>query len=126
MNHRNKFRCLILALLSIFVVSACESWLPDAHRPEITLGNVIRPPALEKIQLGMTRPEIATILGTPVLIDPFRTNRWDYIYRYYPRGRTSESLIESRVTLFFEDDVLVKIDDTDYAEPKSDNEKKEE
>ena len=125
MSHRNNIHCLILVILSIFVVSACESWLPDAHRPDYTLGNVIKPDALEEIQLGMTRPEVASILGTPVLTDPFRTNRWDYIYRYYPRGRTSEALIESRVTLFFEDDVLVKIDDTDYVEPRPEDKKEE-
>ncbi len=106
--------------------------LPGLNAPAFTARDIqgepfeFKPDALEKIQLGMTRSEITTILGTPVLIDPFRTNRWDYIYRYYPRGRTSEALIESRVTLFFEDDVLVKIDYTDYNEPKSDDEKKEE
>lgn len=125
MSHRNNIHCLILVLLSVFVVSACESWLPDAHRPDYTLGNVIKPDALEKIQLGMKKSEITPILGSPMLTDPFHANRWDYIYRYLPRGRTSEVLIESRVTLFFEDDVLVKIDDTDYVEPKSDDEKKE-
>ena len=125
MSHRNNIHCLILVILSAFVVSACESWLPDAHRPAITMGNVIKPDALEEIQLGMTKPEIASILGTPVLTDPFRTNRWDYMYRYYPRGRTSEALIESRVTLFFEDDVLVKIDDIDYVEPRPEDKKEE-
>ena len=125
MSHRNNIHCLILVLLSVFVVSACESWLPDAHRPDYTLGNVIKPDALEKIQLGMKKSEITPILGNPMLTDPFHANRWDYIYRYLPRGRTSEVLIESRVTLYFEGDVLVRIDDTDYAEPKSDDEKEE-
>ena len=126
MSHRNNIHCLILVLLSVFVVSACESWLPDAHRPDYTLGNVIKPDALEKIQLGMKKSEITPILGSPMLTDPFHANRWDYIYRYLPRGRTSEVLIESRVTLYFEDDVLVRIDDADYVEPRSDDEKKEE
>jgi outer membrane protein assembly factor BamE len=126
MSHRNNIHCLILVFLSVFVVSACESWLPDAHSPDYTLGNVIKPDALEKIQLGMNKSEIAPILGNPMLTDPFHANRWDYVYRYIPGGRTDETPIKSRVTLYFEDDVLVKIDDANYAEPKSDNEKKEE
>jgi outer membrane protein assembly factor BamE len=89
------------------------------------LGNVIKPDALEKIQLGMKKSEIKPILGSPMLTDPFHANRWDYIYRYLPRGRTSEALIESRVTLYFEDDVLVRIDDSDYVEPRPDDEKEE-
>ena len=125
MSHRNNIRCLILVLLSVFVVSACESWLPDAHRPDYTLGNVIKPDALEKIQLGMNKSEIKPILGSPMLTDPFHADRWDYIYRYLTRGRTSEALIKSRVTLYFEDDVLVKIDDANYVEPRPDDEKEE-
>ena len=125
MNHRNNIHRLILVLLSVLVVSACESWLPDAHRPDYTLGNVIKPDALEKIQLGMNKSEIKSILGSPMLTDPFHANRWDYIYRYLPRGRSTEVLIESRVTLYFEDDVLVKIDDANYVEPKPDDEKEE-
>jgi outer membrane protein assembly factor BamE len=125
MNHRNNIHCRILLLASVLVISACESWLPDAHRPDYTLGNVIKRDALEKIQPGMKKSEITPILGSPMLKDPFHANRWDYIYRYLPRGRSSEPLIESRVTLYFEDDVLVKIDDSEYAEPRPDDEKEE-
>lgn len=125
MNHRNNIRYLILAIVSVLVISACESWLPDAHRPDYTLGNVIKRDALEKIHPGMKKSEITPILGSAMLTDPFHANRWDYIYRYLPRGRTGETLIESRVTLYFEDDVLVKIDDSQYVEPKPDDEEKE-
>ncbi len=121
MSHRNNIRLLVPLLLSLLVVAACESWLPDAHRPDYTLGNVIKRDALEKVQLGMTQSEITPILGTPMLTDPFHANRWDYVYRYLPRGRTSEAEIESRFTLFFEDGVLVKIDDAEYKDPRSDN-----
>jgi len=126
MSHRNNIRRLIPLLFFLFVVSACERWLPEAHRPDYTLGNVIKRDALEKLQLGMTQSEITPILGTPMLTDPFHADRWDYVYRYLPRGRTNEVQIESRFTLFFEDGVLVKIDDTNYKDPKSDDGYKEE
>ncbi len=119
MSHRNNIFRLILLLFFLFVVAACETWLPDPHRPDYTLGNVIKRDALEQIQLGMTQSEITPILGSPMLTDPFHANRWDYVYRYLPRGRTNEAQIESRLTLFFEGEVLVKIDDTDYKEPKT-------
>lgn len=119
MSHRNSFRCLIPVLLAVFVVSSCESWLPDAHRPDFTQGNVIKRDALDKIHPGMEKSEITPILGSPTLTDPFHAQRWDYIYRFLPgRGKT----IQSRVTLYFEGDVLVKIDDSLYVEPRSDNE----
>jgi outer membrane protein assembly factor BamE len=126
MSHRKNIRHLIPLLLAVFLISSCESWLPDAHRPDFTQGNVIKPEALEKIQIGMKKSEITPILGSPMLIDPFHKNRWDYIYRYLPAGRSDDKVIESRVTLFFEDDRLVKIDDSFYVEPKPDHESKKE
>jgi len=121
MSCNNKFLSLITLIFVITLTPACESWLPDAHRPDYTQGNVIKPDALAQIKLGMRKSEITPILGSPMLRDPFHANRWDYIYRYLPRGRTQDASIESRVTLFFEDDLLIKIDDTQYVEPRSDD-----
>lgn len=101
-------------------MTACESWLPDAHRPDYTQGNVIKREDLDKIQTGMNKSEITSILGTPMITDPFHAQRWDYIYRFLP-GRGD--ILESRVTLFFENDVLIRIDDSEYREPEASDEK---
>lgn len=120
MSHRNNFYCITLILLSTFIMTACESWLPDAHRPDYTQGNVIKREDLDKIQTGMNKSEITSILGTPMITDPFHAQRWDYIYRFLP-GRGD--ILESRVTLFFENDVLIRIDDSEYREPEASDEK---
>lgn len=116
MSHRKNFHRLIPVLLSVFVLYSCESWLPDAHRPDFTQGNVIKREALDKIHTGMKAAEITPILGSPMLKDPFHANRWDYMYRYLP-GRGE--IVQSRLTLYFEDGVLVRIDDSEYHEPES-------
>lgn len=122
MSHKSNIRYLIPVLLAVFVVSSCESWLPDAHRPDITQGNVIKRDDLDKIHLGMKKSEITPILGSPTLTDPFHAQRWDYIYRFLPgRGEPRQS----RVTLYFEGDMLVKIDALTYFEPRPDDEKYE-
>lgn len=79
------------------------------------MGNEIERETLNKIKIGMKKSEITLLLGNPTLKDPFHANRWDYIYRFVP-GR--EEAKESRLTLFFEDDVLIKIDDSKYREPE--------
>lgn len=81
---------------------------------DVTQGNEIKREALNKIHVGMRKSEITPILGNPTLKDPFHSGRWDYIYRYVP-GR--EQAIQSRVTLFFDGDTLIRIDDSDYREP---------
>ena len=98
----------------IIAISACASWLPDAHHLDLQQGNTIKLEQLEGIAVGMTKSEVRRIMGSPMLSDPFHDQRWDYIYRFIPnKGFERKSLL----TLYFEDDVLIKIDDSKYVEP---------
>ncbi len=66
------------------MISACASWLPDAHRLDLQQGNTIKLKQLETIEIGMTKSEIRQIMGSPMLSDPFHSDRWDYIYLFIP------------------------------------------
>ena len=109
-------RCLLLAALTgtLLTLGACAAWLPEAHKLDITQGNAIKPSQRQALRLGMPKAEVRALLGIPVLQDPFHDQRWDYIFRYLPGNAAPQ---QSRLTLFFEDDVLVRIDDSDYIDP---------
>lgn len=96
--------CFILSIS--FLLSACEP-----HRIDIQQGNQIKPEILTRLELGMTRKQVLFLLGTPLLKDPFHQDRWDYIYYMKPGGGAVEF---SRLTLFFNDQILQKIDDSEY------------
>ncbi len=103
-----------LLAAGVIHISACASWLPDAHRIDLQQGNTIKLEQLESIQVGMTKSDVRKIMGSPMLSDPFHNQRWDYIYRFVPnKGFVRKSLL----TLYFEDDILITIDDTEYVEP---------
>ena len=109
-----KFKQPLFAAYCVFSLSACTSWLPEPHRLDLQQGNTVKLEQLESISIGMTKSEVRKIMGTPMLADPFHNQRWDYIYRFIPnKGFERKSLL----TLYFEDDVLVKIDDSQYVEP---------
>ena len=120
MANRTRFKInlslSVFLLVSISLVSSCASWLPNAHRLDVTQGNEIKRETLDKIHIGMKKAEITAIIGNPMLKDPFHANRWDYIYRFVA-GR--EQAKQSRVTLFFEGNELIRIDDSEYKEPES-------
>ncbi|HHJ34763.1 MAG TPA: outer membrane protein assembly factor BamE [Gammaproteobacteria bacterium] len=104
---------LFVVCCALFV-TACESWLPEPHKLDINQGNTIKLEQLEAIKIGMTKSEVRKIMGSPMLADPFHSQRWDYIYRFIPnKGFERKSLL----TLYFEDDTLAKIDDSQYVEP---------
>jgi outer membrane protein assembly factor BamE len=82
--------------------------LPIAYKMEIRQGNYITPEMREKLKLGMNKTQVRYVLGTPMISDAFHGNRWDYVYRLERDGRLVE---EQRLTLYFDGDNLVKIDD---------------
>ena len=109
-----RFRRSLIIIACMFSLSACASWLPDAHRIDLQQGNTIKLEQLEAVEIGMTKAEVRKIMGSPMLSDPFHDQRWDYIYRFIPnKGFERKSLL----TLYFEDDVLSRIDDSEYIEP---------
>ena len=112
---RTPARILVLSLItSTTLLSACTDWLPEAHKLDIQQGNTIKLEQVESLEIGMTKSEVRKIMGSPMLSDPFHNQRWDYIYRFIPnKGFERKSLL----TLYFEDDMLVKIDDSEYVEP---------
>ncbi|MCK5002218.1 MAG: outer membrane protein assembly factor BamE [Gammaproteobacteria bacterium] len=113
MANRARFKKLSILLISIALISSCASWLPDAHRQDVVQGNEIKRETLNKIHVGMKKSEITPLIGNPTLKDPFHANRWDYVYIYVPgRGQAKQS----RLTLYFEGDELIKIDDSEYKE----------
>lgn len=102
-----------LVFVTIITLCACEYLLPEPHRIDIQQGNQIKYEDFEKLYTGMGRDEVLVLLGKPLVADPFHPDRWDYIYRLQPgKGR----LKTSRLTLYFKDDMLIRIDDEQYRE----------
>ena len=107
---------MMLLVTAMIQVSACSSWLPDPYRLEFVQGNAITPEQVEQLREGMPKARVRTLLGLPVLQDPFHDQRWDYIFRYLPDGDNAQ---QSRLTLFFDDDILVRIDQSEYRDPET-------
>ena len=89
---------------SLLLVSC--GWLAP-HKLEIRQGNFITSEMLARVKVGMTQQQVKTMLGTPLLNDPLHANRWDYIYRFSQEGKLVE---EKRLSLYFENDNLLRID----------------
>ncbi len=79
---------------------------PLVYRIDIQQGNVIEQFALNKLAPGMDKNKVRFVLGTPLLVDPFHTDRWDYIYSLEPG---SGERVHRRITVFFKDDKLTHI-----------------
>jgi outer membrane protein assembly factor BamE len=100
---------IIFLSLLIVLAAGCRSvpMLPGltAHKIDIQQGNVVTKDMLEKLQPGMTRSQVRFVLGTPLLIDPFRNDRWDYVY---VMNRKGERVEQRQLKVFFQDDKMLR------------------
>lgn len=77
------------------------------HKIDIQQGNYISQDMVAKLKPGMTRSQVRFALGTPLIVDPFRSDRWDYVYMMRKQG----NLLEQRnITVVFKGDLLDRIE----------------
>ncbi len=95
------FRASIITIA--LSLSACSSWV---YRIDIPQGNYLEQKSIDKIQVGMTKEQVKFVLGSPVLIDSFDEDTWNYIYRF-KSGRSEKLNMQKNFTIKFEDDKLV-------------------
>jgi outer membrane protein assembly factor BamE len=87
-----------------------ETYMPavsqiGVYKIDINQGNYLSQDMVDKLKVGMTRPQVRTTLGTPLVTSAFRDQRWDYVYEYTRNGK----VVEHRMfTVFFVDDKLAR------------------
>ncbi|MDR1934744.1 MAG: outer membrane protein assembly factor BamE [Candidatus Accumulibacter sp.] len=95
---------IALAVLLFLAGGAC-SWVPrpiSEYKIDIQQGNVLTQDMVAQLRPGLSKDQVRFILGTPVLMDMFHANRWDYVYRLQ-KGSTGEVEMR-RFSAFFDDD----------------------
>ena len=97
-------RYLFLALIAVLTLNTgCKL----IYKQNVQQGNAHEQEDLDQVQLGMTKKQVAYLLGTPAVQDPFHKDRWDYISMLSRRGGEP---VRRLVTLTFENDVLIATD----------------
>lgn len=91
----------------LLLLNACQS-LPFLYQADLVQGNVYGKAQLAQLQPGLSRLQVRQIFGTPVVIDPFRPNEDQYIYRYY--SGTSRQTYQRTLTIYYQNDVVVNVE----------------
>jgi len=102
-----------VASLSLGACSNTSDRMRDAlhkvtpYKVEVVQGNFVSKEQVEALRPGMTRQQVREILGTPMLIDVFHANRWDYVFTIERQGVASQ---QRRLTVFFNGELLERFD----------------
>ena len=84
-------------------------WLAP-YSISVQQGNFVSSEMLTQLKVGMTPEQVRFALGTPLLIDAFHAERWDYIFRLQ---RGNGELTSSRVTVYFKDNRVASFEGGD-------------
>ena len=105
--NQMRYTPILLALLCAGCSSITAS-LPSIkpYRMDIQQGNVVTPKMMMQLRPGMSKSQVRFIMGTPLLVDSFHADRWDYFYQMRKDGRIIE---QRRVTLEFDGDSLARV-----------------
>lgn len=68
---------LLVTSFVTYLVGCTNFSIPYHYRQQ---GNWIEKEKIALVKKGMTKQEVADILGTPVYDNPFDLSRWDYVY----------------------------------------------
>ncbi len=121
-------RCAIFpTLLAVLALGACGGEekpdeyqssmledLPFVYKMTVQQGNILTEEMVDGLQLGMTKRQVRYLLGTPLLTDFFHADRWDYVYTI---RRGHEDMQSKKLTLYFQDDALARIEGTMRPNP---------
>lgn len=83
------------------------------YRIEIQQGNVVTQEMVDKLKPDMTKAQVRFVMGTPLIVDTFRDNRWDYFYILHDKGKLVD---KQKLTIFFEEDRLTYIENYSAAD----------
>ncbi len=99
---------LITVIIAFSAATGCESrWLPPYYRIDIRQGNYVDQEMIDQLQPGMSKSQVQFLMGTPLIMDPFHPDRWDYYYSFRRDGKQKD---QYRVSLFFQGNVLARVD----------------
>ena len=94
------------AITILFLIAGCHHIsFPRVANVAVQQGNVITQEMVDRLKPGMTRRQVAYVMGEPVLRDPFNSDRWDYVYSVQVGSVVYQQL---RMSLFFENESLAR------------------
>lgn len=112
-------RHFLIPALILSLLAGCAIPRIGPYHIDVQQGNALDQENVARLKPGLNRSQVRFLLGTPLVVDPFRTDRWDYVYLYYKAGKLTE---QKHITLIFEGDTLARIEGdlpTPVAQPET-------
>jgi len=111
----------IVIVTLMLTLTSCSGRLFTVYKIDVQQGNKIEPEKVEQLSVGMNKEQVKYLMGTPLIIDAFHPDRWDYVYHLIPDHGDTE---RRHVAVIFDGDIVSEIKKSDIP-PVSNQEPEE-
>lgn len=95
----SKHLIIVTCFASLFLTSC-------VYKLNIQQGNIVTQEMIDQLEPNMNKRQVRYVMGTPLTLDVFHQERWDYVYSTEPGGEVRK---QKRISLIFKDERLAKI-----------------
>jgi outer membrane protein assembly factor BamE len=87
----------LIALVLTLLIAGCA--FPGVYKINVQQGNILTDEELTSLSEGMSKSQVQSVLGTPLLVNPVDPSREYYIYTFQ---RSGGDIKEQRVIVYYE------------------------
>lgn len=99
--------------LTVLLLAAALTGCGAIYKVDVYQGNLLESTAVEQLEPGMTKRQVALLIGSPAIRDPFHQQRWDYVASVSKRGGDPEI---KNLVLHFDGDTLARVEGDYFPE----------
>jgi outer membrane protein assembly factor BamE len=108
--RRLGLRSIVVVAVAVSGCATVDEYMPTlrsfgVYKLDINQGNYLSQDMVDKLRVGQTKPQVRQLLGSALLVSPFRENRWDYVYEFTKQGQV---VAHRTLTVYFVDDKLAR------------------
>lgn len=100
---------LSVLLLGAALVTGCGV----IYKVDVYQGNLLETDEVEQLKPGMSKRQVALLIGSPAINDPFHQERWDYVASVRKDGGEMEV---KNLVLHFDGDTLARVEGDYFPE----------
>ncbi len=115
----NPLKAILCTLCCITALYGCQNKLLTIYKIDIQQGNALEAKDVKKVKLGMSKEQVLFVLGSPLIVDSFHPDRWDYIYLLAPGYGEKQ---RRQLTIIFDRNEVIEM--TKHNVPETDTTQK--
>ncbi len=100
-----QIKTILISVALLLSLTHCSSY--DFARRVVQQGNLLPQAKIDSLRQGMSKNDVAMIMGSSLITPPFELDRWDYAFTWR-KGNGSNAI--RHLVIYFKNDRVIQIE----------------